>query len=678
MRYRPRFLFRLALLVFFVGLACNPISSLTNVVAKPSATVVTAQPTATALVSNVQGSAGKSPAVATRPPSPVPTVAPTPGERTVHVNALNVREGPPASGGTNSVDVRVRTITPNGDLHVGFVETGVGAIGPQWHDAGWEAVLIASMMLGVDPTNYEFDFTNEGFIDGPSAGCLMTVAVLAALRGDTPRPDATMTGTIDPDGTVGPVGGIPHKMHGAADIGKKLVLVPIGQRYDMDLNTKQMVDVVAEGQQLGMDVREVGNVYDAYQLIVGKPLPRPAVTSTAPQFPSRAFDRIKTVEGAWYTRYSQERTRFNNFKSATQKSFASSSQFADQLAAKSIKDLNQGLVGLAYFEITDAVSSIRQTNADATVTEQYQSGGFNAALNYLESIASVENDLGVEAKQIQSQQPKTVSDVVGLFDAYSNLGAAEGTLLGVENRISTLKTNMAKMTNDQILDQLLSIGDDMTSASNYIQIVKDELDFESGFGTTGVPSVNLIYGVANTLSNAGDANIAVFESTSLPDLSQAFNESTDQVKNLLFENDGDYRVAVLSTRGEGVLYSSMANGLPKAAMVFGSAQNTYAYSSGLIAKYYSLGGHLDKNFNVTSFENDKALVAMLDFADERVKELVSLDGDDVPIPAILYYENAHALRLGSPNDQMTALNYYWQAVVLAQAEAYLTGKLSMR
>lgn len=50
----------------------------------------------------------------------------------------------------------------------------------------------------------------------------------------------------------------------------------------------------------------------------------------------------------------------------------------------------------------------------------------------------------------------------------------------------------------------------------------------------------------------------------------------------------------------------------------------------------------------------------------------------MPIPAVLYYENAHTLRQGSASDQLTALNYYWQAVALAQADAFMAGKFSTR
>ncbi len=676
MRPQPKLSIWLAIAFLFIGLACNPISSSTALTANPTDTP---QQTLSPHIAVFPPAAAGSQATLPSRLSASPTLPSTTfTERTVHVDALNVREGPPASGGTNAVEVRVRPVSSSGDLHVGFIETGVGAIGAQWHASGWVAVLIASMMLGVDPTNYEFDFTNEGYIDGPSAGCLMTVAVLAALRGDTPRPDATMTGTINPDGTVGPVGGIPHKLHGAADKGKKLVLVPIGQRFDEDLNTTQMVDVVAEGQSLGMDVREVGNVYDAYALIVGRPLPRPTVSPTAPQFPVRTVDRIKTKLGEWYNRYDQERTQYDNFAAPIKQHLANDVQTANAVATKSINDLNQGLVGLAYFEITEATSLMHRANVEGQIIQRYASGGFNAAVSYLQMVANVESDLDAAVNQLQLQQPKAVSDLVGLFDAYSNLGGAEGLLVGVRDRISTLKGNLSKLSKEETLQQLMNIGEDMASASNYIQIALDSADFETGVGSTPLPSAAQVAGVADTLSQAGDANLALFESTIIAPTAQQLQTTNDDMKNRLLSKDDDYRVAVLSGIGEGVLYGKMGSGIQKSAMVFGNAQNIYAYSSSLIAKYYSLGAKMDKNLRVTSYQNEKALGEMLNFADQRAKELISLCGSEVPIPAILYYENAHALRQGSASDQLTALNYYWQAVALAQADAFMSGKFSSK
>ena len=162
-----------------------------------------------------------------------------------------------------------------------------------WRSAGWTAVVVASQILGIDPRDYEFSYSVGGRIDGPSAGTYMTVGTLAALLGDDVRPDAAMTGTINPDGTIGPVGGIPQKIAGAAENGASLVLVPAGLRYDVDGNTGQLVDVVETGRSLGVEVREVSTVYEAYEAMTGQALPRPQVSNRAPQLPSWAFDRTR-------------------------------------------------------------------------------------------------------------------------------------------------------------------------------------------------------------------------------------------------------------------------------------------------------------------------------------------------------------------------------------------------
>jgi uncharacterized protein len=474
------------------------------------------------------------------------------------------------------------------------------------------------------------------------------------------------------------VGGIPHKLQGAARIGKKLVLVPIGQRFDLDLNTKQMVDLVAEGKSLGMDVREVGNVYDAYSLIVGKPLPRPVVASRSAQFPARAFDRLKITFAAWNARYTRERNVFASFKNSTQQNLAANVSSADQMSNKATRDLNQGLVGLAYFEITDAVSQIRQANVEGTVLERYDAGGFDAALNYIKSVATAETEVQNAAQQIQARLPKTASDLVALFDAYSNLGAAEGEVIQAGNRLDALTANLAAYSLDQILSEIMRYGEDMTSASNFVQIALDAADFESGYGSAPVPALARVQAVASTLYQAGEANLALFETTTVNPTAQQLKLSAEQVRSNLLANDDDYRVSVYAGLGQQQLAAMLQSPMQINAMVFGNSQNIYAFSAVLIAKYYSLGAQWGTDFKVTSFSNDKALGAMLDFADARANELIALCGDDVPIAAIVYYENAHSLRQSNANDQVTALNYYWQAVALAQAEAFLTGRLAIR
>ena len=75
-----------------------------------------------------------------------------------------------------------------------------------------------------------FSFESSGeLVGGPSAGAAMTIATIAALTGQTPNASVAMTGTIDPNGKIGFIGGLIEKSDAAAADGVKLFLVPKGQ-----------------------------------------------------------------------------------------------------------------------------------------------------------------------------------------------------------------------------------------------------------------------------------------------------------------------------------------------------------------------------------------------------------------------------------------------------------------
>lgn len=91
---------------------------------------------------------------------------------------------------------------------------------------------------------YAFDYTNNDldecdvlfeiknaeksrFIDGPSAGAVMTSITIAALENKTIRNDIIISGTIEENGQIGPVGGIAEKVKAADKFGKQIFLTKI-------------------------------------------------------------------------------------------------------------------------------------------------------------------------------------------------------------------------------------------------------------------------------------------------------------------------------------------------------------------------------------------------------------------------------------------------------------------
>jgi uncharacterized protein len=96
------------------------------------------------------------------------------------------------------------------------------------------AVLVAERETGVSLSKTDVILTITSreeveIVDGPSAGAAITVALVATIMKQDLDPGAFMTGTINSDGSVGPVGGVPEKALAAARNGSKIFYVPKGQ-----------------------------------------------------------------------------------------------------------------------------------------------------------------------------------------------------------------------------------------------------------------------------------------------------------------------------------------------------------------------------------------------------------------------------------------------------------------
>ena len=127
--------------------------------------------------------------------------------------------------------------------------------------------------------------TDTEVLDGPSAGAAITVALIAAIRNQTIDQAVFMTGTTNPDGSIGKIGGILEKAAAAAKFGAKEFLVPVGQSVALTYKTEEShpapgltiittkpesinVQEYLRQQGFNLDVCEMGNVLQAYDLFV--------------------------------------------------------------------------------------------------------------------------------------------------------------------------------------------------------------------------------------------------------------------------------------------------------------------------------------------------------------------------------------------------------------------------
>jgi uncharacterized protein len=148
------------------------------------------------------------------------------------------------------------------------------------------AAYIASLIAGVEYSEYDYYVLLESttpLVGGPSAGALFAIGFTALFLNTTLSSNVTMTGMINPDGTIGPVGGLKEKLEASSKAGFKTFLIPAGQRYYnypvyeeirvgpflLRRVRYERVDLVEYGRALGVRVVEVSNVIEAFYYFTG-------------------------------------------------------------------------------------------------------------------------------------------------------------------------------------------------------------------------------------------------------------------------------------------------------------------------------------------------------------------------------------------------------------------------
>jgi uncharacterized protein len=159
------------------------------------------------------------------------------------------------------------------------------------------SVKVASALVknddrcNINPDEYDFFFvvrTSSPIIGGPSAGGIMTAAVVSLLENWEMDNKTVMTGMINPDGSIGPIGGILQKIDAAYSAGATRFLLPKGQMTYTEMVTettkendwtktisKAVIKNVAEYalENYGIEAVEVEDINEALLYFTGWEFP---------------------------------------------------------------------------------------------------------------------------------------------------------------------------------------------------------------------------------------------------------------------------------------------------------------------------------------------------------------------------------------------------------------------
>jgi uncharacterized protein len=606
--------------------------------------------------------------------APPATQPPVDQPRSADVNALAFVDH--GNGKYSGLCHKIRITAGGGDgskVRVGFFETEVSGFGDMWRAAAWSAALNAAVITDFDPRALHVAFEYEGRIDGPSAGALMTVGVLAAVRGDTVKPDIAMTGTINPDGTIGPVGGIPHKIQGAVDAGMKIVCIPGGTRYDRDMNLGKDVDLIEHGKKLGIEVIPVFDIYTAYEILTGVTLPRPP-SANLPRIPLEFQKEVQEKSDEWHDLYKKALNSYSTMPGKAKLSQEAVDLYKKGLAiiqhAEQMK--NEGEVSAVFWDHVHAAIYGYLALELGKCRQTYAISGYSGTVSRLRDNAWLEKEVQKTAKRLRRETPKTLDQLSMYLNACDSFIEALSLQQIAKDTLADLPTEESEE----------ATKDAITAASHQIiawldlRLVGDYLDLGAAYGGRALPDSAPWNDVSDYFRRASRANMAAFDACIIKERAKASAMGPEQYKVDLKQHDLNYAMVQVAVENVFPKLNEYFGDGP--AFGYGSfSTNLYLQtrSAGLLAKYYSLEVVVDEDTGAVSMSKERTLGEWLTFAEDNSRRNIArLKSAGIEsAPCVQLHEIARIKSRRDLTEKLEALNEFWSCDLQAQVLYRIAG-----
>jgi uncharacterized protein len=487
-----------------------------------------------------------------------------------------------------------------------------------------------------------------------------------------------MTGTINPDGSIGPVGGIPLKVQAAHDQGKRRVVIPAGQL------TPQIRELETE---LGIDVEEAANIYQAYELLTQKTLPLPI--GFVDVAPTMSNDGIAAVQGVIENLHQQYETERNGLNLASiSAAFKPVDQAARDSFATSRQAVSQGNLPSAYTQAREALVQIwllQNLEMTQTALAEFEDKPWDMSI-LTQAWDPLIDEAQTLLQQLETAEVTTANDAITTSRAFGHLIVTLGLREAAMKEVEILKTSEVAQDPDSEVYRraLFYLAIAPTLAEDQLKTAQDALSLNGIIPGRSLDNRE-VTGFTNTLNVASVAGIKAFESLTIQPLAESGAEAFEIVAEDFKARDIRYFLALAALDARGQVVEAMETPENAGLAKLGASQLAYLLSSVLVSQYYSLGAAFDpelETFGIRSaveFDNPRALISMLDLAEISTRGDIAMAqaaGNDLT-QQILMYEQAKFLREGTPADKIDALSKFWNASLEARLMTIFAGEFRL-
>lgn len=552
--------------------------------------------------------------------------------------------------------------------------------------------MVAAAALGKDVSDVVFSASPAVPGEDRSGSALVAAGFLAALTGEKIDPGATLVGAVNPDGTIGPVAGLPEQLLAAIARGKTRVGYPSGMRTARSLTGKE-VDLVRLAREHRAEAIEVGGVHDAFQLITRVQLPATSPVGEAEMaLDAETLDRLDARYLGWRKRLADEWAELLQLEQsgrlpARVKLLV---RFAHERSEQAEGLHRAGKLPAAYGRMATAWVSAAAANAAYAVIAKLATGDVDGAAAALSATGATEATTGALLSKIGAVQPSTLAGhlaVVGAFqaalrgwtyDAFAadSVRAAAQLLGGLRGKPAS--EIASPVTLDAVANAIVpaALMRFRTIAEN--DLADQEMAVDQGAAyACSAPDVMRSAAVYRHAAAAGLRHV---DGLLVEPLIQRAGLTETAARERIASREPGYLTAdmLLRALSAGLPHDFAASwgerSIGASLLELAGHELAHREAAMLIAKYGSLAAHVDANGRIDAVAHPAALRGLLAGAARAARahaRAARIATGAIPMQAKLAYQLATAEATGSVADQLDALAELWTASAFSQLAVML-------
>jgi hypothetical protein len=147
----------------------------------------------------------------------------------------------------------------------------------------WNASLASALAWQQPWEGARWKVLDTPATDGTGIDAALAVGMIATSARRPYPPKTVVIGSLNPDGSLGPVSHLVERIDAAANAGMTRVIIPSVQRFDTDA-TGQVVNIVRHAGDLHIECLPVDDLVAATETTMNDPLPDMALDSSIPKY----------------------------------------------------------------------------------------------------------------------------------------------------------------------------------------------------------------------------------------------------------------------------------------------------------------------------------------------------------------------------------------------------------